>query len=160
MCERALQRTVRHTFGGTRGRRGRRGREFPRELGPVLVPQLLVFDKVMSREEIDGMRRDPKTYYHVCRGGKWEQMWNDGRESYDEYKAALPSRKDDDQSALHNTELVFLKEFGHLFETVKRSYATCWKTRLASRRPVCGCGRAGDPGGSERGPGEVRVVEP
>ena len=48
----------------------------------------------------------------VCRGGKWEQMWNDERESYDEYKAAL-----------HNTQLVFLEEFGHLFGTVKRGFS-------------------------------------
>ena len=133
MCERALQRTVRHTFGGTLGRRGR---EFASELGPVLVPQLLVFDKATSHERIDGMRRAPKTYCHVCRGGKWEQMWNDGRESYDEYKAALPSRKDDDHPALHNTELVFLKEFGHLFETVKRSFSHV-QTRYVLENTTC-----------------------
>ena len=85
--------------------------------------KLLVFDKVPSREEIDEMRRDPKIYHHVCRGGKWEQMWNDGRESYDAYKAALQSMKDDDHPALHNTELVFLEEFGHLFGTVKRGFS-------------------------------------
>ena len=59
----------------------------------------------------------------VCRGGKWEQMWNDGRESYDEYKTALQSMKDDDHPALHNRELVLLEEFGHLFGTVKRGFS-------------------------------------
>ena len=50
-------------------------------------------------------------------------MWNDERESYDEYEAALQSMKDDDHTALHNTELVFLEEFGHLFGTVKRGFS-------------------------------------
>ena len=126
MCERALQRTVRHTFGGTRGRRGR---EFASELDPMLVPQLLVFDKVTSREEIDRMRRAPKKPTTT-------QMWNDGRESYDEYKAALPSRKDDDHPALQNTELVFLKEFGHLFETRRRSFSHV-QTRYVLENTTC-----------------------
>ena len=98
--------------------------------------KLLVFDKERSREEIDEMRRDPKIYHHVCRGGEWEQMRNDGRESYDEHKAAMQSMKDDDHPALHNTEREFLKEFGHLFETVKRGFSHV-QTRYEVVKTTC-----------------------
>lgn len=84
--------------------------------------KLLVFDKVPSCEEIDEMRRDSKTWYHVARGAKWMNTWNSKRKDYNEYCATMVAMKSANHPALFNVDLIFLPRFGHLFGTVKEAF--------------------------------------
>jgi len=84
--------------------------------------KILVFDKVPSQEEIEELKKDPKLFHYVARGGKWQNMWNQKREDYEEYCATLRAMKEADHPALFNTDLIFLEKFGHLFGTVKRAF--------------------------------------
>jgi len=71
---------------------------------------------------IESMKLEKKRYIEVVRGHKWEQMWNEKRDGYDEFCASLRAMKENNHPALFNVSFMFLRDFGHLFGTVKQAF--------------------------------------
>lgn len=83
--------------------------------------KILVFDRVPSRGELEALKRNRKAYCDDVKGLKWEKLWSEKREAYDEYCETLRSMQEAGHPAMFKVELVFLEKFGHLFGTVKQA---------------------------------------
>ena len=84
--------------------------------------RILSFDKVPSEQEIDKLKREhPTRWAEELRGFKWERLWREKREAYEQYCQELRDMKEANHPLMFKVELVFLDHFGHLFGTVQKA---------------------------------------
>jgi len=84
--------------------------------------KVLVFDAVPTKGELAIMKQDRRAYVEDLRGPKWEKLWLEKYDAYQEYCETMRELKEASHPALFNTEFVFLGAFGHLLGTVRSAF--------------------------------------